>query len=299
MDEACREKIVSENYADLIWQTNVREEDIREIYPDVCAQRINDYYTVFYADRRKWTADRERLYEYSYDLFPTLYTTLQTENLEASGILALQNQPVLNLRGQGVLLGFIDTGIDYRNRCFLDNAGKSRILAIWDQTDQNGTPPEGIHYGSVYTKSEINGALSAEQPYETVPTRDISGHGTKLASIAAGSENRETGWIGAAPLSSIAMVKLKPAKRYLKEYFLKMPSPIRKMISCWGPVFCMNWRKGKACPWSSVWLLAAIWAAIPALRLYPHILTPLPSGRDAVSFLQGEMRPIRGTIIMA
>lgn len=42
----------------------------------------------------------------------------------------------------------------------------------------------------------------------------------KLASIAAGSENRETGWIGAAPLSSIAMVKLKPAKRYLKEYFL-------------------------------------------------------------------------------
>ena len=152
--------------------------------------------------------------------FPTLYTTLQTENLEASGILALQNQPVLNLRGQGVLLGFIDTGIDYRNRCFLDNAGKSRILAIWDQTDQNGTPPEGIHYGSVYTKSEINGALSAEQPYETVPTRDISGHGTKLASIAAGSENRETGWIGAAPLSSIAMVKLKPAKRYLKKYFL-------------------------------------------------------------------------------
>ena len=111
----------------------------------------------------------------------------------ASGILALQNQPVLNLRGQGVLLGFIDTGIDYRNRCFLDNAGKSRILAIWDQTDQNGTPPEGIHYGSVYTKSEINGALSAEQPYETVPTRDISCGGTKLASIAAGSENRETG----------------------------------------------------------------------------------------------------------
>ena len=162
-------------------------------------QLINVDYTVFYADRRKWTADRERLYEYSYELFPTLYTTLQTENLEASGILALQNQPVLNLRGQGVLLGFIDTGIDYRNRCFLDNAGKSRILAIWDQTDQNGTPPEGIHYGSVYTKSEINGALSAEQPYETVPTRDISGHGTMLASIAAGSENRETDWIGAAP----------------------------------------------------------------------------------------------------
>lgn len=220
MDEACREKMVSKDYADFIWQTNVREEDIREIYPDVCAQRINDYYTVFYADRRKWTADQERLYEYGYELFPTLYTTLQTESLEASGILALQNQPVLNLRGQGVLLGFIDTGIDYQNRCFLDSAGRSRILSIWDQADQSGTTPDGIGYGSVYTRAQINEALSAERPYETVPTRDASGHGTKLASIVAGSENRESGWIGAAPLSSIAMVKLKPAKDYLKEYFL-------------------------------------------------------------------------------
>ena len=134
-EEQCREKIVSEDYADFIWQTNVREEDIREIYPDVCVQRINDYYTVFYADRNKWTADRERLYEYGYELFPTLYTPLQSESLETSGILALQNQPVLNLRGQGVLLGFVDTGIDYRNRCFLDAAGKSRILTIWDQID--------------------------------------------------------------------------------------------------------------------------------------------------------------------
>lgn len=223
MEEQCREKIVSEDYADFLWQTSVREEDIREIYPDVCVQRINDNYTVFYADRRKWTADRQRLYEYSYELFPTLYTPLQTENLEASGILALQNQPVLNLRGQGVLLGFVDTGIDYRNRCFLDSAGKSRILAIWDQTDQSGRPPEGIAYGSVYTREQIDEALGQETPYESVPSQDALGHGTRLASIAAGSEDRDTGFLGAAPLASIAMVKLKPAKSYLKEYFLVRP----------------------------------------------------------------------------
>ena len=219
-EEQCREKIVSEDYADFIWQTNVREEDIREIYPDVCVQRINDYYTVFYADRNKWTADRERLYEYGYELFPTLYTPLQSESLEASGILALQNQPVLNLRGQGVLLGFVDTGIDYRNRCFLDAAGKSRILTIWDQIDQSGTPPEGIGYGSVYTREQINEALASALPYEIVPSLDSSGHGTRLASIAGGSENLENSFVGAAPLASIAMVKLKPAKSYLKEYFL-------------------------------------------------------------------------------
>lgn len=222
-EEQCREKIVSEDYADFIWQTNVREEDIREIYPDVCVQRINDYYTVFYADRNKWTADRERLYEYGYELFPTLYTPLQSESLEASGILALQNQPVLNLRGQGVLLGFVDTGIDYRNRCFLDAAGKSRILTIWDQIDQSGTPPEGIGYGSVYTREQINEALASALPYEIVPSLDSSGHGTRLASIAGGSENLENSFVGAAPLASIAMVRLKPAKSYLKEYFLVSP----------------------------------------------------------------------------
>lgn len=219
----CREKIVSEDYADFIWQTNVREEDIREIYPDVCVQRINEDYTVFYADRRKWTADRQRLYEYGYELFPTLYTPLQTENLEASGILTLQNQPVLNLRGQGVLLGFVDTGIDYRNRCFLDSAGKSRILEIWDQTEQSGRPPEGIAYGSVYTREQIDEALEQAAPYELVPSRDVLGHGTRIASIAAGSEDRDTGFLGAAPLASIAMVKLKAAKTYLKKYFLVRP----------------------------------------------------------------------------
>lgn len=220
MAGSCREKMVSEEFADFIWKTSVREEDIRGIYPEVCIQRINDYYTVFYADRNKWTTDRIRLYEYSYELFPTLYTPLQTENLEAAGILALQNQPVLNLRGQGVLVGLIDTGIDYQNSCFRDSTGRSRILAIWDQTDQSGRTPEGIGYGSVYTQEEINEALMSEAPYERVPQRDSSGHGTRLAAIAAGSENRETGFVGAAPLAAIAMVKLKPAKAYLKEYFL-------------------------------------------------------------------------------
>ena len=63
MAGSCREKMVSEEFADFIWKTSVREEDIRGIYPEVCIQRINDYYTVFYADRNKWTTDRIRLYD--------------------------------------------------------------------------------------------------------------------------------------------------------------------------------------------------------------------------------------------
>lgn len=216
MDEECREKIVSEDYVDFIWVSDVEIEELRERYPDVCIQNINDYFVVFYAN-----ADYMSRYalEYDYDVFPALYTLLQTESLEASNILQLQNQPVLQLKGQGVILGFIDTGIDYTNNCFRDLSGNSRILEIWDQTVQTGMTPLDIHYGSIYTREEINAALQQENPFSLVPVRDESGHGTRLAAIAGGSLDEETGWTGAAPLADLAIVKLKPAKNYLRQYF--------------------------------------------------------------------------------
>ena len=148
MNEICRQKAISEEYVDFIWQTDFSTEKIQELYPDVCVQPINHYFSVFYANK---TYLQTYSLEYGYDIFPTLYTLLETESLEASRILQLQNQPVLQLKGEGVLIGFIDTGVDYTNRCFRDAAGNSRILEIWDQTIQEGQPPEGIFYGSVYT----------------------------------------------------------------------------------------------------------------------------------------------------
>lgn len=63
-------------------------------------------------------------------------------DLIASGITQVQRPP-LSLTGQGVILCFIDTGIDYQNPVFLDENGNSRILAIWDQTVQTGAPLMG------------------------------------------------------------------------------------------------------------------------------------------------------------
>lgn len=214
----CREQMVSEEYVDFIWQSSWSEEELRRVFPDTCWQIINNYYTAFYADSSFLRPGYDT--EYGYEVFPALYTPLQNESLEAANILQLQNQPVLQLKGEGVLVGMIDTGIDYTNACFRDLAGKSRIRELWDQTDQSGTTPEGIGYGTVYTQEELNRALENAEPFSIVPSRDNSGHGTKLAAIAAGSENLETGWVGAAPLSELAVVKLKPAKRYLKEYFM-------------------------------------------------------------------------------
>ena len=114
----------------------------------------------------------------SYASVPKCYGLLDETALEVSGILKLQQQPALALKGQGVMIGFIDTGIDYRNPVFQYSDGTTRIYRIWDQTIRDGTKPEGIAYGSEYKTEQINAALRAENPLETVQSMDTNGHGT-------------------------------------------------------------------------------------------------------------------------
>ena len=80
----------------------------------------------------------------------------------------------------------------------------------------------------------INEALASEDPYSLVPSVDNNGHGTFLASIAAGSGDPDAQFIGAAPESVIAVVKLKQAKQYLRDYYFIPNTALlfRKMISC-------------------------------------------------------------------
>ena len=126
---------------------------------------------------------------------------------------------MLSLKGNGVLVGFIDTGIDYTNPVFRFSDGSTRIAAIWDQSIEDGTPPDGIIYGAEYRREQINEALQSEDPYELVPHRDENGHGTFLAGVACGSEDIANDFIGAVPQSQIAVVKLKQAKPYLRDFF--------------------------------------------------------------------------------
>lgn len=195
-----------------------------ERYPSepVCLQHISNNLDIHYYERG--SVPPLSIQTYTYTAIPKCFGLLDTTALEESGILQLQNQPALSLRGQGILVGFIDTGITYTNACFKDHAGTTRILAIWDQTgtpdtDGNWKPPEGFAYGVEYTKADIDEALAADDPYAIVPQRDENGHGTLLASIACGSEDAAADFIGAAPLCDIAMVKVKEAKQYLRDFF--------------------------------------------------------------------------------
>lgn len=128
--------------------------------------------------------------------------------------------PPLSLTGLGVLFGIVDTGIDYRLPIFMDEAGNSRILGIWDQTDQSGTPPDGFVYGSFYGQEQIMEALNSENPDHIVPQKDTAGHGTALAGVAVGSKIKEgTEYQGCAYNAQLFVVKCKPAKNNLRAYY--------------------------------------------------------------------------------
>ena len=124
-----------------------------------------------------------------------------------------QKKQSFPLLGKDVLIGIVDSGIDYENPDFRNADGTTRILALWDQTLQNGKPPQGYHIGTEFTSEQINEALRMEvreERYRIVPSRDTSGHGTAVAGIAAGNGrgSKNGKYRGAAPEAGLLIVKM-------------------------------------------------------------------------------------------
>lgn len=134
--------------------------------------------------------------------------------------LPLANEfPKANLTGKGVIVGVIDSGIDWRHPDFLKADGTSRIIAIWDLFDESyttsggkiGTSPpildaDGVALpGTIYTNTQINAALKGKG---TVNTQDNNGHGTATAGTAAGNGGSTNGkYSGVAPEADLIIVK--------------------------------------------------------------------------------------------
>ena len=177
---------------------------------------INELYAVLYVP---FSLENDvELNRYSYNSIPKCYTYMDAESLQASGVTRLHNHPYLKLRGEGTLVAVIDSGVDYQNPVFR-NGNSSKILEIWDQTIPGGESAEAP-FGRVFTKEEIDRALASKQPLEIVPSTDTNGHGTMLAGAAAGKSMDEENFSGAAPDASLVVIKLKPAKEYLREFYL-------------------------------------------------------------------------------
>lgn len=116
-----------------------------------------------------------------------------------------------NLRGRGVLLGIIDSGITYTHPDFINEDGTSRIAYLWDQTIK-GSPPIGFDLGTEYTREEINQALSRgniEEALGLIPSVDRIGHGTAVAGVAGGNGRASRGReVGVAPEAEFIVVKV-------------------------------------------------------------------------------------------
>ena len=182
------------------------------------------------------------------------------EGREASCILPVQAE-LNGLTGEGILVGIVDSGVDYFHPDFRNEDGSSRILRLWDQS-VNGNPPESYVTGTEYTKEEIDKALALgetegrrlvalhieEAPVARplIPSRDFSGHGTAVLGIAAGN-GRASGGVnrGVAYKSDLLVVKMGNAREnsfprttelmegidYLIRQAVKMGRPIAINIS--------------------------------------------------------------------
>lgn len=191
-----RDVILSNDYWDLILPVRNTPESMLEntnLYPQI----INNGFVQIFWNRK--TPLDDYFQETLYSVLPNVYTLEDTTSVAKSGVIQVQSNPALGLTGRNILMGFLDTGIDYTHPAFQDSFGNTRIETIWDQTIQTGTPPKNLYYGSEYTKEQIQEALDSTDPYQIVPSRDTDGHGTSLAGVAAGSIDEKSDFQGVAP----------------------------------------------------------------------------------------------------
>lgn len=217
---SCQDVATSENYADFIVTSVGNDPQIFEQFGAECYQQISSFYGTIY--KRLEDIEELSLTNYEYSTIPALYGLTERDistrkndkdaALEQAGIYRLNNQPALQLRGEGCIVGFVDTGINIEDSLFRFSNGDTRIIRLWDMTDDKGVSPLGISFGSEYDEDAINEILRSDETQGYVG-HDYINHGNILAQIVAGNE-------GAVPDCKIVAVKLKEAKKYLRDYHM-------------------------------------------------------------------------------
>lgn len=208
-----------ETVTSYIVQNFGREEINKEVYNTNCVIPVNASQSIIYVERGEYSSEVAGL-----EAIPNCYALMDLETVEYTGVGAVRRQPRIDLTGRGVIIGFLDTGLDYTSEVFKNADGSTRILGIWDQTlpvdtVPNGKLPDIAFYGTEFLRRDIDAALRTTNPLELVPVTDDIGHGTAMAGIAAGNIQEADGFSGMAPLAGIAMVKVRPARESLREYY--------------------------------------------------------------------------------
>ncbi len=103
--------------------------------------------------------------------------------------------------GKNVIIGYVDTGIDYNHGDFKNLDGTTRVLRYWDQGlgfDAGRTPPK-YGYGQVWTNNDIDNGVCT--------STDNHAHGTTVSGTGSGNANENGRYKGAAPESDIIIIE--------------------------------------------------------------------------------------------
>ncbi|MGH7440938.1 MAG: S8 family serine peptidase, partial [Polyangiaceae bacterium] len=148
---------------------------------------------------------------------PPLRTMLDT----ALGYVDAKGAGSMGLDGTGIAVGVADTGIDVTHGDFLDASGHTRVAWLLDLS----SAPRGVHAslegmygqkdatgnvlrGAVWSGDEIDQALAAGG----TPSQDPAGHGTLVASCAAGNGERgRSRYVGVAPSATLLVARITDA----------------------------------------------------------------------------------------
>lgn len=130
--------------------------------------------------------------------------TMQLNNEKARSLTQVENlhqgETGTALKGEGVIVGVGDTGIDIEHPAFKDASG-SRVQYLWDMSNTTGiNMPEGYDFGREFTAYQIDNGQCSHL--------DVHGHGTHVTGTAAGGAIDNTKHIGMAPKSDIVLVKV-------------------------------------------------------------------------------------------
>ncbi|HSQ87591.1 S8 family peptidase [Romboutsia sp.] len=136
-------------------------------------------YAIIIADSEEKINSLLNYSEIEYIEKPFILDTQDVQSFSSTGITRFKQRN--GLTGKGVILGVIDSGIDYSLPVFKDTNGNSKILYYWDQSIE-GNPPEGFQEGTLYTNEDINKAIKGENQIPISPT---SRHGTHVSGICA------------------------------------------------------------------------------------------------------------------
>lgn len=196
-----------ENTWELVVRYSIYPEDFLRLHPEVNAYPLTGNYVLMRVPENLlgqlaqipgviYIEIPKRLYMGDWKM---RFSSAEVDSVRVSGIPLLRERLGINLSGRGVLVGIADSGIDIFHPAFRNRDGSTRIAALWDQATRE------------YTEEEINYILQ-ENSGEPVPLafRDLSGHGTAVAGIAAGSRVEDSGFLteGYAPEAELVVVRL-------------------------------------------------------------------------------------------